>query len=382
MRKTMESFLGAFERYLPGEVQYINTIFRVIPIHILLQNYDYVFITHSASVPWNRNTYKIKKQIIQKICSLGEKKIIFFQDEYFNTDLIEDLVNSIDFDCVYSVAPESEWGKIYPNLDKSKFKSYLTGYIDSDDLRKYEDLLNVDRKIDIGYRTAEHNKGMYKLGDLGRLKSEIGLRFLDYSENLSMDIALGRKFLKGNDWFKFLLNCRFTLGAESGSSILDRNGAIQGKIRSIVEDNKDFSYEEIMKEVVDKDNSMNFSAISPRIFEAAILKTGLILVKGQYNNVLKENIHYIPVEKDFSNIKDVIEIAKDEKNRVRMVNSVYNDIVLSKKYTYKSFIEKLMKDNIIEPKFKDYKSCSFWFYINKVHNKLMFITIKILRLIV
>ena len=44
---------------------------------------------------------------------------------------------------------------------------------------------------------------------------------------------------------------------------------------------------------------------SPRVFEAAALRTALILFRGRYSGVVEPSQHYLPLEKDFSNVGDV-----------------------------------------------------------------------------
>jgi len=48
-----------------------------------------------------------------------------------------------------------------------------------------------------------------------------------------------------------------------------------------------------------QDGRFVFTAISPRVFEAGLLKSGLILVKGDYSDVVRPWEHYIPIERDF-----------------------------------------------------------------------------------
>ena len=50
---------------------------------------------------------------------------------------------------------------------------------------------------------------------------------------------------------------------------------------------------------------------SPRIFEAAAFQVCLILFPGSFGQVLKPNVHFIKLEKDFSNIEEVLDQMKD-----------------------------------------------------------------------
>ena len=54
-----------------------------------------------------------------------------------------------------------------------------------------------------------------------------------------------------------------------------------------------------------------YSAISPRVFEAALAESCQVLVPGHYLGILHANEHYIPLAGDFSNIAQVLDELHD-----------------------------------------------------------------------
>jgi hypothetical protein len=52
-------------------------------------------------------------------------------------------------------------------------------------------------------------------------------------------------------------------------------------------------------------------------------------------------VHYIPLEKDFSNFEDVIHMFKDQKLRWEMTENAYRDLIASGKYSYRKFIQEI-----------------------------------------
>jgi hypothetical protein len=46
--------------------------------------------------------------------------------------------------------------------------------------------------------------------------------------------------------------------------------------------------------------------VSPKLLESARLGTALILFRGSYAGVIEPDKHYIPLEKDFSNIEGAL----------------------------------------------------------------------------
>ena len=52
--------------------------------------------------------------------------------------------------------------------------------------------------------------------------------------------------------------------------------------------------------------------ITPRMFECALTRTGMILLEGHYNGILMPNKHYLEVKRDFSNVEEVLLMVQDE----------------------------------------------------------------------
>ena len=62
-----------------------------------------------------------------------------------------------------------------------------------------------------------------------------------------------------------------------------------------------------------------------------------------------KDIHYIELQKDFSNIEDVMKKVNDDDFLQNMANRAYKDIVKSRKYSYKEFVN--IFDNEIQSLF-------------------------------
>ena len=81
-----------------------------------------------------KNSYKIKHLKNSKAI-----KIILPQDEFLNMDLLCNFINEFKIDFVFSVSPETEWPKIYRNIDRKKIKfvRVLTGYLNEDIVKRW-----------------------------------------------------------------------------------------------------------------------------------------------------------------------------------------------------------------------------------------------------
>ena len=54
-------------------------------------------------------------------------------------------------------------------------------------------------------------------------------------------------------------------------------------------------------------------------------------------------MHFIELKKDFSNVQEVLDKIQNESLRNEMTDRAYQEIVLSKRYTYSSFVKEVFK---------------------------------------
>ena len=110
--------------------------------------------------------------------------------------------------------------------------------------------------------------------------------------------------------------------------------------------------------------------ISPRHLEACLTRTGQILVEGEYNGILKPDLHYIPLKADFSNLQEVFDRIQDEPARLEMVECAYRDIVATGRYTYRGMVNTVLEHTIgTRPRdsHKSSSTSSFLFIVNRMH---------------
>jgi hypothetical protein len=202
-----------------------------------------------------------------------------------------------------------------------------------------------ERSIDVGYRVR---RLLPHFGRLGVLKSEFGRVFAQNAGgNLHCDISDAEKdFIYGEDWLRFLGDARFTLGCESGSSVIDLVGDVRDRVLAFVEKHPDADWEEIAAASVRSENELwIFPALSPRIFESAMAGNCPILIEGDYEGLITANEHFIPVKRDFSDIKDAVARLADVDGAERMAARFQEKILGDPSLRYKTWIE-----TIVEPK--------------------------------
>lgn len=140
-----------------------------------------------------------------------------------------------------------------------------------------------------------------------------------------------------------MANTKATLGTESGSNIFDYTGEISAYVRNQLEINPTLSFQEVFDSYLYQfeTNKVKMNQISPKIFESMALKVGLILFEGEYSDIIKPNIHYIPLKKNFSNIDEALTKVKNDDFLLTMTERAYNDIVKNKEYASASLIKEL-----------------------------------------
>lgn len=341
MRVSSCDHLYSFRRHGGALFHYINLAVSDLPESILSEFDGVIFHTHLLARRWVSDDFK---RIIKKIEPLKKydiPKLALPQDDYFKTDDLIDFYNSNNVTHVYTVAPEDQWEKLYGKLvEKLCFKEILTGYLEDDTTSRINSIMESqpERDIDIGYRAWQ---APFWLGRHGQQKVRVAHEFESASQrhgfNSDISLRLEDTFV-GDSWYEFLCRCRYTIGVEGGASINDRDGTLQHKVEQYVRENPDADFDTVEDMFFKgRDGELSLFALSPRHLEACASKTCQILLPGRYNGILKEGIHYISVKEDYSDIDEVM--SKVNSQRENIVNQAYEDIVLSGRYSYSTFVK-------------------------------------------
>lgn len=354
LRTTSWDNLYCFRHHSNHRCYYLNVAYHNPPGFIKKVDFD-IIIFHDLFVcaRWAGN--EIFNKLLKRILWLKKSngiKIVIPQDEFIYSDLLCNIINEFEIKHVFSVSPPSEWEKIYNTVDfdKVKFHTVLTGYLNKTTLNRINKIAKTIpsvRPIDIGYRARYHNPW---IGSHGMLKSTIAEQFSNNSKDkdLKIDISMKEKdVFVGDDWYKFLLHCKYTIGVEGGASILDRDGSIREKTELYIKDNPNASFSQIEKTCFpNRDGELKLFALSPRHLEACATKTCQVLIEGYYNGVLESGKHYIELKKDFSNIKEVIDTIIKDDMRAKLTCNAYKDIVESGLYEDSGFVEYVITNSL------------------------------------
>ena len=175
-------------------------------------------------------------------------KVALPQDDYDHAAILDEWLAAWGVDAVFTPLAKHATILFPITTRRAAVLPCFTGHLDPADravaacfIRPFE-----AREIDVGYRAANLPA---QFGRLGRIKSEIGQRFvqaLGPDHGLRLEISIDpRDVLSGDRWLHFLCNSRFTLGSVSGSSIVDPYGRIGDTVRIYTRDHPGATFDEI-----------------------------------------------------------------------------------------------------------------------------------------
>lgn len=334
---TIEDHLGAFTRYSRHQVRIFNPIDMSHSVALDLNEFDVVVIHYSLVLSEQRHFAQDFRDKLKRFRGL---KIQFMQDEYRWVDRATAASRDIGVDVLFTVAPEPAAGHLYDaRLPGVRRIQTLTGYV-PENLERVPRQPLRERQIDVGYRGRDLP---YWFGRLTQEKQWIAQGFLQRAPKYSLrtDIAWREQDrIYGDRWVDFIASCRATLGAESGASIADFNGTVERAVKAFARTHPDASYQQVHEAVLAPfEGNVTVNVISPRVFEAATLGTALVMFPGDYSGIVSAGEHYIPLEKDFSNMDEVVSKLKDEDYMAALSERAYAHLVRSGRWSYATFIK-------------------------------------------
>src|SRR5262245_34763378 len=71
------------------------------------------------------------------------------------------------------------------------------------------------------------------------------------------------------------------------------------------------------------------------------MKTPMVLFSARYSDAIQPHVHYIPLERDFSNVDEVLAKLDNLPDLEAMVDRAYDHLVGSGKFGYRAYIARL-----------------------------------------
>ncbi len=343
-RQTTIDHVYSFPRYRQGVLYVYHNLNAPVSEALAAFPYDAIIMTNSFL------TYKASPRLpqIKKdfafIAVSRAVKIAIAQDDYTCNEVLDDWLQEIGVNVIFSPIT-NDLEVLYPRCHRTaRLRLGLTGYAqpgDAPELEKFAQPLD-QRTIDIGTRVTMLQP---HYGRHGMQKGTVAeqLRLLADAAGLKTDISTKKEdTLRATDWPRFLGSCRFTIIGVSGASMCDPRGDIKRKVRTYLKANPRAPFEQVEAACFPGLDRYAFTGPSPRLFEAAALRTGLILIDGDYQLGLEPMKHFIPLKSDLSNADAVFDAMRDTPRVQAMIDAAYDLLVASGQFGYDKFVDDVL----------------------------------------
>jgi hypothetical protein len=324
------------------DVRYANAIAHV-PESLRLVDWDAVVLhTTFLTMRWHVE-FHTWKWPLRWLDDLDCLKIAIPQDEYDHAHVLDDWLHELGVDVVFTNFDEHQRPALYPLLHGSvEFERCLTGYVDGD-LGRLSAPPPLDRRpLDLVYRARNLP---YQFGSHGQLKHLVAVEAASAARRLGLEADVSTHpddTVTGERWLGFLASGRATVGAESGSSVLDRRGEIRSAIERLLRADPSLSFDEVSARMPKGWDDYSFAAIGPRHLEAVATKTPQVLVEGRYDGILEPERHYLPVARDLGNLEEALARTRDLRSMQRLVDTAHEEIVAGGRYSYDAFADQIL----------------------------------------
>jgi hypothetical protein len=345
---TITDHLNAFPAFSGHHFRRLSMLGELSP-WVDLARFDGVII-HNTLLPWSDRF--ISEATRARLRAFTGLKAMFLQDEYCGIDRTVAAIRDLGIDLLFTCVPEPEIDKVYPpqTLPNVIKVNVLTGYVPANLLGRAVPAPS-ERPVDIGYRGRQLPA---YLGRLGQEKAQIADRVLADAPKYGLvtDISCREEDrLYGTAWIDFMSRCKATLGAESGASVFDFTGEIERRVRAHLRAHPDATYEELDRlYLAEHEGRIRLNQISPRCFEAAALRTLMVLYEGEYSGILQPWRHYVPLRKDHSNFEEIVAIVRDPVRISDITERAYQEIARNPRYSYANAI--VTVDHAIDAAFR------------------------------
>ena len=356
-----------FKKYDKENFYFVHNCFSNFPR--FLNRFKFDSIIMMSTFMDKVTTYGIHSKWIKQfefIKNSSAIKIVFAQDDYNFCEIRDEFYTTFKINKVLPIVSKKYWHDLMPNFinQGGKVEQGFTTYVTPKmiELINYEKEFSL-RKFDVVYRAK---KNPTTPNHYGYIKGIIGDKFIQQSKktNLKLDISTNpKKLIRGDKWYSFISNSRCILGSNSGSSVKMRNMNIFKKIKNFEKKNKQISNEEIQKSILKKeDRNKAYTCLSPRNIESAMIGTLQILVEGEYGNIIKPFIDYIPVKEDCRNLNEILDLINDHNYCKKVIKNCRERLLNEDSLNYSNVISNnisFIRENISK---NYYKRSNRYFY--------------------
>ena len=285
--------------------------------------------------------YLLDDRLLEWLDRSRAYKVCFFSDEHAHCRRRRAFIDGHRIDCVFYHVEPRYVDAVYGRCGgRPRVEFNLPGYV-THEVRAAAARLSrpdADRRVDVGYRGRVLPAWMGRgAREYWQIASEVALR-ADGRLVIDVDVREEAR-LYGKAWYRFLGDCRSTLGVESGTSYMDLDDEVLAEHLG-GGDRDGGAQPGAAPTALDRwEGNVPYRTIATRHFEAAALRTCQILFEGSYSGVLRPMVHYLPLRKDFGNLEDILRWQADARIRREIADNAHRDLVASGSFDAARLVE-------------------------------------------
>ena len=328
--------LALFSKF--GNVDFVN-VFGPGVKEFENTHFDLVIVSNSFMVMRSSPYWKTLVDRIKTLLTNASQRILFAQDDYHRIDRTVNFAKSFDIQICSVFSGEDG---IYSGLGL-RTHPWLIGFAD-EQIDKVLSAACVEwdqRTIDVGQRVYFLP---LEFGTEGRRKAELAVSFGEEMTRLGLfcDISTNdADRFSGIDWFKFLSNCRSTIGRHSGASLITSSpfDPVKAAVIQDVYGTEKFE-KQLGRYMGCRRMETPFLAPSPRLFEAASLHVLQVLEKSSLTYGIEEWNHYVPISPDLSEAEMVAKFIKSTE-AIEMTRRCHDELFGNPKWRRENWVTNL-----------------------------------------
>ena len=307
------------------QVTIVNPIRRRYGWSIRLLNFDIIIVHYSICI---LSDYHFSRHVFEVVREFEGPKIQIIQDEYRWIDRMTHRMSDLGIHAVFSSLTPENAQRVYHHNHMANILvvSGLPGYI-SERMKNTQRADLRRRSVDLVYRGRPLPVW---LGKCSEEKVEIGHHAIRMAQRYGLTVDCKVKEedrVYGKRWTSLLMKGRATLATEGGATVFDFDDSIEGTTGAFQRQHPTATARDVWKAVVNPhDGKIVHRTITPRVFEAILCGTALILYPGSYRGILKPWEHYIPLERDGTNDAKVCRLLKDDAWLSALINRAYHRV--------------------------------------------------------
>ncbi len=345
-RKTILDHIYCYPAYRSGNLYVYHHLLAPLTQQLFEFPFDAIIIDYGFLAYRMTSWYSELRQKYTFVGQAKAVKIVISQDEFNFNEVLDDWLDFMKVDVIYTPVTR-DLNVLFPRCSaRVPIKHALAGYSHTKDLERLNQFVRPfgERTIDVGTRVRYTPAHAGRAGILKGLASE---KFRDLAREAGFVADISTRpedAFAGDDWFAFLGSCRFTFATRAGASVPDPHGEIRKRVAEFLAADPNASFDAIEAACFPGQDRYDFSCVSPRVFEAAAARTGLILLEDHYLDGLEPYRHFIPLKPDFSNLDEVFRLMRDDAAAQKMIEEAYRFLVKSESFSYAAFVNEVLAD--------------------------------------